>query len=644
MIFLFAGVILHLAMATLAYYYIDRSEKLLYTQAFAQLQSVTDLKHKNLEFYFDYLIRDITSLAQAEASKMFARDMNSYLQRTDDATNTPSAFHAIIEQHQRQLNHLETLVENQRFIDLLIVGNDDHGTLFYSVKTPDLITRSVSAATPEANTLSGLWQKVCASGDTHLADIHLSDFYPEELPAMMIGTPIADNGSPIAVLIMVLPATTANEIMHYRSGMGESGESYAVGSDLLLRSDSYLRKRFTVNSSFKDPMAHVISTAAVRRALNGQAGTDIIKDYRRIDVLSAYRPFHADGITWAIISEIDAAEISDQFDAIRQETLFTSAAIALVLTILGFMLMRSIIDITVITPLEKSYTRAKSFQDILEQSLNEIFIFHKTSLRFIYINEGARRNTGYTLEEIQQMTPIDIKPRFDKVQFTQLIQPLIARDVEQLTIETVHMRKDHSIYDVDIRLQLMPFEGEECFIAIINDITERNRAVHEKELYYERSTHDYLTQLYNRHYFDELFEIEVERAKRYEHPLSLILFDIDDFKKVNDTFGHETGDAVLIELTKLITAAIRDSDICARWGGEEFIILMPHTSKEQAIIKANHLRNLISNHVFAKVDVITCSFGICEITDFDHAFRAFSQADEALYEAKSQGKNRVIQL
>lgn len=155
------------------------------------------------------------------------------------------------------------------------------------------------------------------------------------------------------------------------------------------------------------------------------------------------------------------------------------------------------------------------------------------------------------------------------------------------------------------------------------------------------ASHDALTNLYNRRVFESIFQKEMHRAKRYSYPLSVALLDIDDFKKVNDEHGHKTGDEVLVEIAILLQKNIRDSDIVARWGGEEFIIIFPQNSTKDTKDKANLLRNRIENKMFPNSLKITCSFGVSSYLEEDTESSFFIRCDKALYKAKELGKNNV---
>jgi diguanylate cyclase (GGDEF)-like protein len=161
---------------------------------------------------------------------------------------------------------------------------------------------------------------------------------------------------------------------------------------------------------------------------------------------------------------------------------------------------------------------------------------------------------------------------------------------------------------------------------------------------------DDLTQLYNRRYFFERFNQEVERAKRYQRPLSCIIMDIDYFKHVNDSYGHLAGDQVLIDIAQILKNNCRQSDLAGRYGGEELIILLPETEAGGAMIIADRIREIIEEHqtVDGKGVVIgvTVSMGVAslsgtELGNIDKNERIVQYADDALLVAKKGGRNRI---
>lgn len=152
---------------------------------------------------------------------------------------------------------------------------------------------------------------------------------------------------------------------------------------------------------------------------------------------------------------------------------------------------------------------------------------------------------------------------------------------------------------------------------------------------------DGLTNVYNRNKFEERFSYELSKYKRYKETFSIAVLDIDHFKRFNDTYGHLIGDEVLILLAEKINHNIRNSDTFARWGGEEFVILMPNTNIDEAKIFCEKLRALVEDICHVTAGKITCSFGITSIKENDSLKSIFKRCDEALYNAKANGRNKV---
>jgi diguanylate cyclase (GGDEF)-like protein len=156
-----------------------------------------------------------------------------------------------------------------------------------------------------------------------------------------------------------------------------------------------------------------------------------------------------------------------------------------------------------------------------------------------------------------------------------------------------------------------------------------------------QATTDPLTGLFNRLKFNQALGIELARAKRHLTPLSLMLYDVDHFKAINDGHGHQVGDTVLIEVSQWVLQRIRPTDLLARWGGEEFIILAPGSDGPMAYQAAERLRTGMQQMAFTGVGTLSCSFGVAHYRDGDTAETMLSRADAALYRAKVGGRNRV---
>jgi diguanylate cyclase (GGDEF)-like protein len=168
-----------------------------------------------------------------------------------------------------------------------------------------------------------------------------------------------------------------------------------------------------------------------------------------------------------------------------------------------------------------------------------------------------------------------------------------------------------------------------------------SRVIAEKNTISELAEKDELTQIYNRAKIKSLLSLALRDAEIHHIPFSIIMIDIDHFKKVNDSYGHDTGDKVLIEVTSLLRSLLRSQDEIGRWGGEEFIILSKSTTADEAYMIAEQLRIAIETFSFYTSDTLTCSFGISEYLPNDTLANIIKKSDEALYRAKKAGRNTV---
>ena len=169
--------------------------------------------------------------------------------------------------------------------------------------------------------------------------------------------------------------------------------------------------------------------------------------------------------------------------------------------------------------------------------------------------------------------------------------------------------------------------------------------------FYSRVKHriwlDPLTGIFNRRYFENQLSKELQRASRYEHNLSILFIDIDQFKKVNDEFGHQLGDQVLLELSQILERSLRSVDVVARYGGDEFIILLPETKKPHATKTAQRILNAIKKYDFfkgnLKVKELGVSIGLASFPeDAGGTYELIKKADKSLYDAKAKGGNQVV--
>ncbi len=276
-------------------------------------------------------------------------------------------------------------------------------------------------------------------------------------------------------------------------------------------------------------------------------------------------------------------------------------------------------NLLVVTDFEKVYFANKAFLDVF--AVESVDAFNKISFSFLniflpvppYLHKGliSEGETFYDLVE--------------KSEETRRIVNIVGNDGQPRAYQLNITRIVH--------------EDQESFLCTMTDITRMNieRLLTEKKAYY-----DNLTGIFNRYKFNELFEIELNRVQRYGNSTSVVVLDIDHFKHFNDTYGHLVGDKVLQKLAETISLRIRNTDIFARWGGEEFVLLLPETSVENARKACEKLRNAVAGIECSEAEQITASFGITQILPDDTIQSAFKRADDALYEAKKAGRNRVM--
>ncbi len=288
------------------------------------------------------------------------------------------------------------------------------------------------------------------------------------------------------------------------------------------------------------------------------------------------------------------------------------------------------------------------FRGLVSQSLVGIGIIEDGKLS--YVNSKLADIFGYSIDEISQLSLFNIIAKGDHPILSERIRKILADDRKREgTFIYRGLRKDGVEISVEATGIRMSISGKNALIFTLMDITERVRA--EKEVQElnirlrEQSLRDPLTGLFNRRYLEESLGRELIRAQRQNTSLSLIMGDIDHFKKVNDTYGHPAGDKVLKVFGELIRQYSRGSDICCRYGGEEFLLVCSNMVTEKAYERAEQLRMaLLDTPVTFEGAIIkvTASFGVASYPqhgDTDDAL--ISAADNALYEAKNAGRNQV---
>lgn len=288
--------------------------------------------------------------------------------------------------------------------------------------------------------------------------------------------------------------------------------------------------------------------------------------------------------------------------------------------------------------LQQTETR---FGRLIDHSWEEIYIFDSESLKFLEVNRGALDNLGYSKKEIQELSVTDIKPEIDEAEFRKIAKPLFDGDRSRIIFETVHQRRDGSVYPVEIRLQLSHSEVPPVFLANVQDITERRKS--QTRLQY-LANFDSLTELPNRSLFLDRLSMAMENSKRAETITALMYLDLDGFKAVNDSLGHVAGDHLLKQVAKRLCRCARKSDTVARLGGDEFTLIVSNLKNVADVEKVAQkiIRTLSAPFIIDGHEVHTStSLGVTlyPFNDSDDVYAIVKQADTAMYQAKKLGKN-----
>jgi diguanylate cyclase (GGDEF)-like protein len=248
---------------------------------------------------------------------------------------------------------------------------------------------------------------------------------------------------------------------------------------------------------------------------------------------------------------------------------------------------------------------------------------------------------GYQKEEVVGRSPLEFVAEESK---ELLLKKLQEESVEPYEIDSFNSRGER--INLLVRGENVMFEDEQVRISAIVDISKQKAQQRSLELINDQlqqmATHDQLTGLGNRHMLEEVATKEIERHRRHTGPLSMLMIDIDFFKQVNDIHGHLTGDYILKEVARIIEKESRSEDVIGRWGGEEFLILLPETDIEKAYEFGERLRQKVENHTFKSIGRLTISGGVSEFDDTKGQHEWFTEADDCLYFAKEHGRNRIV--
>ncbi|MEI6621950.1 MAG: PAS domain S-box protein [Actinomycetes bacterium] len=360
--------------------------------------------------------------------------------------------------------------------------------------------------------------------------------------------------------------------------------------------------------------------------LPGQAGSGLLQSYRQI--VDTGEPLALDDVVY------------DQGVPVAQQRFYDLRA-----TRVGDGVSLTWRDITDRHTAAVALAEAETNYRLLAENAWDVIWTMELDGTISYVSPSVERVRGLTPAEAAAQTPEQMQPPESiakGAEYWGRLFAAIAAGTEPPTFhgEQDYYRKDGSIMhgELDVVPQVDADGNVLRILGVTRDISERKRL--EEELNRLART-DPLTGVWNRRQAEELLTAALADSRRYGHPLSMLMLDVDQFKDVNDEYGHHVGDYVLVELTRRLAKQLRGSDVLARWGGEEFVVMSGHCAVAEAALVAEKLRVLIADTPFDQAGTVTGSIGVAEVHQQDDLSSWMRRADSALCEAKGAGRNTV---
>jgi methyl-accepting chemotaxis protein len=372
---------------TVSYKTIEQNKRDLISEAFSKLEAIRDIKTNQLKDFFHSRANDIEVAANGQnviALTQALIDVHKELKvkATDNyPVQNPKAIDAIAS-HEL---YFGDYLKKYGYYDIFIICKS-HGHVMYTQAKESDFGENLSVGRLKDSGLAKVWSKVVASGKTETVD--MSRYAPSnDEPAMFMGTPVYLNGEFKSVLVIQVSDKAINKIMQERSGLGKSGETYLVGPDKLMRSDSYLNpKDHSLRGSFANPEHGSVDTKAYQRAMAGEVGDDILLDYNDNPVLSSYKSIAIGDFKWAVLAEIDKKEIMSKIDEVIQEVIFISIFVFVIVLFVMYFVAGFTIEYNVNRPLRATIS-------VLSNSSNEI---ESSSSN---LNQGAMNLSNMAVEQ-----------------------------------------------------------------------------------------------------------------------------------------------------------------------------------------------------------------------------------------------------
>ncbi|WP_207902639.1 sensor domain-containing diguanylate cyclase [Reinekea marinisedimentorum] len=310
-------------------------------------------------------------------------------------------------------------------------------------------------------------------------------------------------------------------------------------------------------------------------------------------------------------------------------------------------IIQTCVEITEKKILERKLTKSMKRFEAVVQSAYDGIITVDGNQNIKLFNQAAEQIFGFTQDELLGEPLTRLMPQRYRKNHGAYVEGFKESVVDSRSMQTrapVHgLRKDGSEFPIEVTISKINIDNSTELTAVIRDISEKNRLMEELLL---ASQEDFLTGLYNRRKLTELINLEIKRYKRFGRPFSFILADIDYFKAINDQYGHDCGDEVIKAFAQLMRSSLRDTDAIGRWGGEEFLILLPEAELDHACQVAEKLRQnseQLSTRYEDEEIKFTISAGVAEYSDANVDRAAIvKKVDQLMYHAKKEGRNRIV--
>lgn len=576
--------------------------------------------------------------------------------------------------------YVTNVVKQYGYYDFFILS--ETGVIVYSYKKEDDYGQNIHAVSMKNTALAKAYDQALSTRSSAISPL---EYYSHsKRKSSFIATPILMNQKIIGVIAVQLNENHIFDLVKHYNGLGKTGEVVAgvlmpdgkvlAAMPLKYDEDAYKNER-VLNAGH--------NATGMIQAVRGKGGMGEIIDYRGVSSLAVwgYEPI----LKWGIVVKTDKNEVLET--VYKDEKQLIYILIFVILALIGTMFMSAqwitrpinnliismrqfrkegILQLNIakckgeicylskefLTMAEEINEHNQSLESKIYQRTNELQLAKKSienyvaivnrfvitsstdlSGNIIYASKAFEEISGYSNTELLGKNHRILRdPQMPNELFENLWKTITSG--KDWHGEIRNIAKNGSYYWVDVHISPNFDEQGKMigYTAIRQNITD-------KKTIEEISLTDQLTGLYNRRHLDAVLEKNSQMAERYHIPFSVFIIDIDHFKNINDTYGHQVGDYVLQSLSEILKSQCRAVDTLGRWGGEEFLFILPNTKESEAAIAAEKMRKAIELFPMKRIGNKTVSIGVSEYHDNVH--ETIKRADDALYQAKTQGRNRV---